>query len=110
MDGDLSHRRLDINTWADICRIRYRTNENEPIVERHRHPLRPAFSDTHIFPFGLVRQADLDDVAKQGNLCVTTVVDHPFDAESLIVAFDKCFAQFTQETSVASTAVAEPEA
>jgi hypothetical protein len=38
----------------------------------------------------------LDDIAKQGNLCMATVVDHPFDAKLLIMAFDECFAQLTQ--------------
>jgi hypothetical protein len=38
----------------------------------------------------------LDDIAKQGNLRKTTVVDHPFDAELLIMEIDKCFAQLTQ--------------
>lgn len=43
-------------------------------------------------------------------MSMTTVVDHPFDAESFIMAFYECFAQFTQETGVAGTPIAEPEA
>lgn len=110
MGRNLSHSHLDICAYADVRRVRCWTNENESIVKRHRHPLSPTFSNTNVFPFGLVRQADLDDVSEQGYLRMTTVVDHPFDAELLIMAFDECFAQFTQETSVAGTAVAEPEA
>ena len=109
MDCNLSHRHLDICTYADIRWVRCWTDENESIVKCHRHPLSPAFGNTDVFPLRLVRQAYLDDVAKQGNLRMTTMIDHPFNAELLVVASDKCFAQFTQETSMAGTAVPESE-
>jgi hypothetical protein len=51
----------------------------------------------------------LDDVAKQSNLRMTTVIDHPLDAESLIMAPNECFTQLTQQTSMSGAAIAESE-
>lgn len=110
MGRNLSHRHFDVSSRADIRRVRYWTDENESIVECHRDSLSPAFSDTDIFPLGLVCQADLDNISKQGNLRMPAMVDNPFDAELFIVALNEYFAQFTQEAGVAGTAIAETEA
>lgn len=110
MGGNLSHRHLDICTSANIRRVRCRSNEDKTIVECHSHPLSPAFSDTNVFPFRLIRETYLDDVAKQGDLCMAAMVNHPFDAKLLVMASNKCFAQLTQQTSMPGTTIAESKA
>jgi hypothetical protein len=52
----------------------------------------------------------LDDVAKQGDLCMAAMVNHPFDVKLLVMASNKCFAQLTQQTSMPGTTIAESKA